>query len=105
MQTSLIDPEGFPRNDIDVAGIRTARTQILRLGNDLKDVLGEMGGLLERGLPRDTETLEGEREGEREEGEREEEQGSGGMAFARVDSVARDSPAQLAVRRFLLSLS
>ncbi|KAI5479418.1 26S proteasome non-atpase regulatory subunit 9 [Pseudohyphozyma bogoriensis] len=53
MQSPLVDPEGFPRSDIDVAGVRTARVQIIRLKNDLKAAMDEMAGLLERGLPRE----------------------------------------------------
>lgn len=92
MNTALVDPEGFPRSDIDVAGVRTARSQIIRLRNDLKGIIEEMGRLLERGLPRgdagDIEMTSG-----------------GGVvleevreAWAKVDSVARGSPAEVAVR-------
>ncbi|CAG9807900.1 unnamed protein product [Chironomus riparius] len=34
----LVDSEGFPRNDIDVRSVRLARTQIVCLQNDLKDI-------------------------------------------------------------------
>jgi 26S proteasome regulatory subunit N4 len=51
MSTPLIDPQGFPRSDIDVAQskvhiydkanfvVRTVRAQVIRLRNDHKDVM------------------------------------------------------------------
>jgi len=36
MQTPLIDPEGFPRSDIDVPQIRTVRARITQLRSDWK---------------------------------------------------------------------
>ncbi|KAJ9072802.1 putative 26S proteasome regulatory subunit [Entomophthora muscae] len=39
MSDSLIDREGFPRGDLDIPTIRSARIQIIRLQNDLKDVI------------------------------------------------------------------
>lgn len=96
MTTALIDPQGFPRSDIDVAGVRTARVQIIRLRNDLEGVRGEMGRLVERGLPRGDRLAEGEEEHRREEGEgetaRERE-----VPFAKVDGVFPGSPADVAV--------
>ncbi|KAG5670927.1 hypothetical protein PVAND_001156 [Polypedilum vanderplanki] len=35
----LVDEEGFPRNDIDVRSVRLARTQIICLQNDLKNLM------------------------------------------------------------------
>lgn len=51
MDTPLVDPEGYPRSDIDVATVRTARAQIIRLRNDLKRTIDDMAALLERGIP------------------------------------------------------
>jgi 26S proteasome non-ATPase regulatory subunit 9 len=42
MNTPLVTRDEFPRSDIDVAQIRSARTQIIRLRNDLKGVLSEI---------------------------------------------------------------
>ncbi len=42
MEDSLLDAEGFPRNDIDVYSIRHARQQIIRLRNDLKLVMDKI---------------------------------------------------------------
>lgn len=42
MSTPLVTRDEFPRSDIDVAQIRSARTQIIRLRNDLKSVLSDI---------------------------------------------------------------
>ncbi|BGP00173.1 putative 26S proteasome regulatory subunit [Rhodotorula toruloides] len=82
MDTPLVDREGFPRSDIDVASVRTARVQIIRLRNDLKDVLVEMEGLVHRGLPSGEEGANGAgREDERMKDE--EEEGDGVKPFAK----------------------
>ncbi|BGO92104.1 hypothetical protein NBRC10512_000835 [Rhodotorula toruloides] len=95
MDTPLVDREGFPRSDIDVASVRTARVQIIRLRNDLKDVLGEMEGLVHRGLPRGEEGANGA--GEEDERKQDgEEEGDGVKPFAKVDAVAPGSPADAA---------
>ncbi|OXV09889.1 hypothetical protein Egran_02345 [Elaphomyces granulatus] len=46
MNTSLTTPDGFPRNDIDVAQIRTTRVRIIHLRNDHKEVMKH----IEKGL-------------------------------------------------------
>ncbi|THD26050.1 26S proteasome non-ATPase regulatory subunit 9 [Fasciola hepatica] len=53
LKGSLLDPEGYPRNDIDIVAVRTARNRIIRLNNDhrtvmiaLEDALHQMHGLL-----------------------------------------------------------
>lgn len=45
MDTALVI-DGFPRGDIDVVGVRLVRVKIIRLRNDLRDLLG----LLEKKL-------------------------------------------------------
>lgn len=42
MHTSLLTPDGFPRADIDVAQIRTARARIIHLRNDYKDLMARI---------------------------------------------------------------
>ncbi|KAI1278042.1 26S proteasome non-ATPase regulatory subunit 9 [Halotydeus destructor] len=42
MNDDLIDGEGFPRNDIDVYQVRTARNKIRTLTNDARQVMGEI---------------------------------------------------------------
>ncbi|CAI2738358.1 unnamed protein product [Dicrocoelium dendriticum] len=39
MDSPLVDREGFPRSDIDVASVRTARNRIIHLNNDHKSVM------------------------------------------------------------------
>lgn len=98
MQTPLIDPEGFPRSDIDVAGVRTARVQIIRLRNDLKDCMSEMETLVQRGLGKSDESAV--QEGQEEMKDEEEETGSateGRKPFAKVDGVFPGGPADAAV--------
>ena len=36
MSEPLVDAEGFPRNDVDLVAIRTARQRVIRLRNDHK---------------------------------------------------------------------
>jgi 26S proteasome non-ATPase regulatory subunit 9 len=47
MTTSLVDPEGFPRADIDVYAVRHARVSLNRLRNDHRDVVDRLGRVLE----------------------------------------------------------
>lgn len=48
LHESLVDEDGFPRNDIDVYQVRQARNQIICLQNDLKALLKEIEeGLIE----------------------------------------------------------
>ncbi|KAF2862011.1 hypothetical protein K470DRAFT_256266 [Piedraia hortae CBS 480.64] len=42
MTTPLVDSEGYPRADIDVAKIRIARARIIRLQNDYKKVMDKL---------------------------------------------------------------
>ncbi|GAA5989790.1 hypothetical protein JCM5350_002942 [Sporobolomyces pararoseus] len=91
MSTPLVDPQGFPRSDIDVAAVRNARVEIIRGRNDLKDIEKEMELLVQEGLargeggtPRAKEEMTSE--------ERKEQTGP----FAKVNSVAPDSPGSLA---------
>lgn len=42
MTTPLVTSDGFPRSDIDVAQIRSVRTQIIRLKNDLKTAMKDI---------------------------------------------------------------
>ncbi|RWS25722.1 26S proteasome non-ATPase regulatory subunit 9-like protein [Leptotrombidium deliense] len=42
MNDPLVDAEGFPRNDIDVYQVRTARNKIICLQNDGKEVMRQI---------------------------------------------------------------
>jgi len=53
----LVDAEGFPRNDIDVRSVRLARTQILCLQNDLKELTKSIEAGLEKYFHESKETL------------------------------------------------
>lgn len=47
MTDSLVDREDFPRNDIDVYAVRQARSAIIKLENDAKDLLNNIQSKLE----------------------------------------------------------
>ena len=42
MEESLVDSEGYPRNDIDVHSVRISRNRIIRLKNDLKEIMAKI---------------------------------------------------------------
>lgn len=46
MNETLVDEEGFPRNDVDVHKVRQARNRIICLRNDLKNLMSQ----IEQGL-------------------------------------------------------
>jgi len=89
MTTPLVDPEGFPRADLDVYAIRSARARTIALRNDLKDVMNEIGKVLEQIYdpslvpPPPAETPSGS--GAHAEGPL--------LPFAKVDGIAPESPA------------
>ncbi|GAA5848198.1 hypothetical protein JCM3766R1_006763 [Sporobolomyces carnicolor] len=87
MKTPLVDPQGFPRSDIDVAAVRNARVEIIRGRNDLAEIEAELEQLVKEGLARS--------EGDTEKPAVSEARPVR-IPFAKVNSVARDSPAQLA---------
>ncbi|GAA6058041.1 hypothetical protein JCM3770_002935 [Rhodotorula araucariae] len=91
MHAPLVDPEGFPRSDIDVAGVRTARVHILRLRNDLDAVLADLHQVVLRGLPRGPEP-------DRASGDQrmQARDDADEAPFAQVDAVAPGSPADSA---------
>ncbi|KAF7422536.1 putative 26S proteasome regulatory subunit [Pleurotus ostreatus] len=87
IQSPLVDADGFPRADIDVWAVRTARVRIIELRNDLKDVTNEIGKVLETvyspsaGAGQDNANVESPTKIDVPE------------PFARVDGVAPGSPA------------
>lgn len=94
MSTPLVDPEGFPRADIDVWAVRHARVRIIEIRNDLIKVGEELKQALERLAEDDAATSA-------EAGEKPVVNGiiqEDLIAFARVDGVAPGSPAASAVR-------
>jgi 26S proteasome non-ATPase regulatory subunit 9 len=48
MHGSLIDHEGYPRPDIDVAAIRADRQTVIRLSNDHRAETGHIAELLQQ---------------------------------------------------------
>jgi 26S proteasome non-ATPase regulatory subunit 9 len=95
MDTPLVTRDGFPRSDIDVAQVRTTRARIIRLRNDYKELMV----LIEKHLHDHFASL-----AENSENSVPIVNGSGSMlpdsepetlppTFARVNTVADDSPA------------
>ncbi|ORY75746.1 hypothetical protein BCR37DRAFT_170985 [Protomyces lactucae-debilis] len=54
MSDPLIDSQGFPRSDIDVAACRIARTSIIRLRNDHKAVMSAIEASVHAGFQVET---------------------------------------------------
>ncbi len=86
MQSPLVDPDGFPRADIDIYAVRGARVRVIELRNDLGGVMNNIGTALERVY--DPAIVA--QEAPSEEGEQ--------KPFAKVNGVAPGSPAAEAVR-------
>ncbi|KAH8825371.1 hypothetical protein DL96DRAFT_1612974 [Flagelloscypha sp. PMI_526] len=81
MQSPLVDAQGFPRDDVDIYAVRTARVRIIELRNDLKQVMNDIGKALE-GVYQPT--LEDQVEST---------DGEDLIPFARVNAVSPSSPA------------
>ncbi|XP_785837.1 26S proteasome non-ATPase regulatory subunit 9 [Strongylocentrotus purpuratus] len=93
MTGPLIDEEGYPRNDIDVYSVRTARHEIICLQNDHKALMVEIEQALH--------TLHGIERQQREQGTYNpiangSSNGAASIPFAKVDLVSQGSPAEKA---------
>ncbi|EIW68081.1 hypothetical protein TREMEDRAFT_33072, partial [Tremella mesenterica DSM 1558] len=94
--TSLFDPEGFPRNDIDVYSIRHARASLIRLRTDLNQINNLLAPALDAAFSSPTnlpnqdqpQTFVNGSSGNTHSHDSPE------KGLARVDSVASESPAQ-----------
>ncbi|ORX60488.1 putative 26S proteasome non-ATPase regulatory subunit [Hesseltinella vesiculosa] len=90
MDEPLIDRQGFPRSDLDVASVRTLRHQIICLRNDHKNVMSEIEKVLhhihQAQPPNNTETLSTPARPT----------SPASVPFAKVNAVAPDSPASMA---------
>ena len=90
MNTPLVDPEGFPRADIDIYAVRNARVRIIELRNDLDAVMKAISkaleGIFDPALAVTQSTTEATPI-----------QDVAPLPFARVDGVAPGSPAAEAV--------
>jgi 26S proteasome regulatory subunit N4 len=96
LHTPLVDPQGFPRADIDVYAVRHARVRVIELKNDMESVMNELAKALEGVYdPRNGGNVS---ENLRDSSiEPTGEASDDGKVFARVDGVAPGSPAAQAV--------
>ncbi|KAF9920135.1 hypothetical protein FBU30_010063 [Linnemannia zychae] len=110
MNDPLIDQSGFPRSDIDIVAVRTARSNIVRFKNDLKALMLQIEEALH------AVHAEALKEKHKRDAEKKKEQELSGSAslpaqsssiashethqdkplspFARINAVAPDSPAR-----------
>ncbi|TBU62250.1 hypothetical protein BD310DRAFT_945927 [Dichomitus squalens] len=101
MDTPLVDPEGFPRADIDVWAVRHARVKIIELRNDCNALLNNISLALQNVF--DPSTLAREQPPQPVSSSL---PGTVSEPFAKVDGVAPGSPAASAgLRRDDLVLS
>jgi len=89
MHSPLVDAEGYPRMDIDVAQVRHARHRIICLQNDHKAVMKEIEENLHHVLAKNAETGDGPRENMDVD-----EITENLTPIARVDKVMSGSPAE-----------
>lgn len=92
MQTPLIDAQGFPLANKDLMAIRTAKQRINVLRNDSKALRDRIAKLLELAINGDS-LPQSSASGSRSQSKPSEDQS---RAFAKVNSVADNSPAQSA---------
>jgi len=88
LKTPLVDPDGFPRADIDIYAVRGARVRIIELRNDLKDVMDAIARGLEAVYDPSLASSSTNKDDTSE----------ALKPFAKVDGVAPGSPAADAVR-------
>ncbi|KAL7836444.1 hypothetical protein AOLI_G00277280 [Acnodon oligacanthus] len=91
MHAPLVDVEGYPRADVDLFQIRTARHSISCLQNDHKAVMVEIEEALHKLHAR--ERAKREQDQAEAQMERMEQEASLPAPFARVDAVTQGSPA------------
>ncbi|PKY06716.1 26S proteasome non-ATPase regulatory subunit 9 [Aspergillus campestris IBT 28561] len=101
MNSTLTTFDGFPRDDIDVAQVRSTRVQIIRLRNDHKDVMRFIDSAIQEHFAntrrtQDTSTANGISGSGSDLGGNTTPAGSAGPPFARVNSVVSASPADQA---------
>ena len=103
MNTSLLTFDGFPRADIDVAQIRTTRARIIGLKNDHKALMAKLEMVIQEyfaaGKAVESSSSNAPSERAREVQQAAESTSSSSAIeppFAKVNTVAPDSPAQQA---------
>lgn len=95
LDSPLTDGDGFPRADIDIWAVRHARVKIIRLRNDLASLIDKIATALEHVHASQSVGATTD----------------GGISlppllpFAKVDAVAPNSPAQLAVSSQIIQFS
>ncbi|KAM7536946.1 hypothetical protein Aperf_G00000073740 [Anoplocephala perfoliata] len=88
MHGPLVDAEGFPRNDIDLVAVRTARNRIICLNTDYKELMLQLEEVSSRLLAKrvsNAEAMETETSNQ-----------PSPKAFLSVDQVTPGSPSDLA---------
>ncbi|XP_078277254.1 26S proteasome non-ATPase regulatory subunit 9 isoform X2 [Rhinoraja longicauda] len=93
MDGPLVDVEGYPRSDIDVYQVRTARHNIICLQNDHKALMKEIEEALHKLHARDKEKHRSDEAGAHQETMEQESRIL--PAFAKVDTVIPGSPASM----------
>ncbi|KAL5524298.1 NAS2 [Sanghuangporus sanghuang] len=96
MSTPLVDRAGFPRADMDIVAVRTARVRILELRNDLNAIFEEVKVALERVHEANAAEAARRREEDANDAMDQDEAEELLTPFARVDGVAPGSPAATA---------
>jgi 26S proteasome non-ATPase regulatory subunit 9 len=91
LDSPLTDGDGFPRADIDVWAVRHARVRIIRFRNDLSSLMDKIATALERVHASQLARPETDAKTPPH----------SLLPFAKVDAVAPNSPAQLAVSCYL----
>ncbi|XP_032899126.1 LOW QUALITY PROTEIN: 26S proteasome non-ATPase regulatory subunit 9 [Amblyraja radiata] len=93
MDGPLVDVDGYPRSDIDVYQVRTARYNIICLQNDHKSLMKEIEAALHKLHAHDKEKHREDEAGAHEETMEQESRIL--LAFAKVDTVSPGSPASM----------
>jgi len=93
MNGSLIDSEGYPRNDIDIVKVRTARQKIICLMNDHKEIMKKISDALESIHQQNSNGTVIENTNEESLEQLNIEDPTAPKAFAKIDLVSEGSPA------------
>lgn len=101
MHGKLIDPEGFPRNDIDIFAIRTARHKVICLKNDYAEINKQIENYLHKihssapviRVKRDTQKKTNGSLEEEEKNEKEVLKHAQKNTFAIIEHMVENSPA------------
>ncbi|KAG8456087.1 hypothetical protein GDO86_002040 [Hymenochirus boettgeri] len=92
MDGALVDREGYPRADVDIYQVRTARHNIICLQNDHKSIMKQIEDALHQLHAREKEKHEKDKAEAQSEVLQHQ---NSSPAFARVDTVTAGSPASM----------